>query len=92
MILEQGSHMLGPVIYAQRPFLWFYQWLLYGKTASLTAVEALNKTSVPVLIVHGTADTVVDYYGNAIINKKNGDHQPQGTVPSFRRRRTERPQ
>lgn len=70
MILEQGSHMLGPVIYAQRPFLWFYQWLLYGKTASLTAVEALNKTSVPVLIVHGTADTVVDYYGSAIINKR----------------------
>ena len=38
MILEQGSHMLGPVIYAQRPSSGSINGFI-GKTASLTAVE-----------------------------------------------------
>lgn len=77
MIMEQGAKMLGSIMTTQRPFLWLYQWLLYGKTASLDAVDALNKTRVPVLVIHGTADTTVEFQGSAIISKRERITNPQ---------------
>lgn len=70
MIIEQGSQMLGSFMYSQYPFVWLYERMRFGKTASLTAVDALNKTTVPTLIIHGTGDKVVNFYNSAIINKR----------------------
>ncbi|MGI6149351.1 MAG: alpha/beta hydrolase family protein [Limnochordia bacterium] len=70
IILEQGSQMLGSIMYTQRPFIWLYERLLFGKAAELTALAGLNKTTIPALIVHGTGDKVVDFYGSGIINKR----------------------
>lgn len=44
---------------------------MLGKTASLNAVDAINRTDVPVLIIHGTEDTSVAYAGSSIISKLN---------------------
>ncbi len=77
MILEQGSKMLGPIMYSQRPFLWLYERVLYGRTAALTAVDALNKTAVPALIIHGTGDTTVEYQGSSIISRRDKITNPK---------------
>lgn len=67
MIVEQGRSMMGGFIDIQYPYLWLYQRILFGKTASLNAVDAINHSNVPVLIVHGTEDELVAYDGSAII-------------------------
>ena len=67
MIVEQGRNMMGGFIDIQYPYLWLYQRILFGKTASLNAVDAINHSDVPVLIVHGTEDELVAYDGSAII-------------------------
>lgn len=68
MILEQGQNMMGAFIYTQYPYLWLYQSILFGKTASLNAVDAINGTAVPVLIIHGTDDEFVSCKGSSIIS------------------------
>ena len=75
--MEQGSKMLGPVMSIMRPFIWLYEGLLFGRYASFTAVEALNRAAVPALIIHGTGDTTVDFNGSAIINKRQRIDSPQ---------------
>lgn len=71
MIVEQGQGMMGGFIYTQYPYLWLYQRILFGKTASLNAVDAINGSDVPVLIIHGTEDDFVEYEGSSIISNIN---------------------
>jgi len=71
MIMEQGHRMMGNFIYTQYPYLWLYQRILFGETASLNAVDAINKSDVPVLIIHGTEDEFVAYDGSSIISNLN---------------------
>ena len=77
IVMEQGREMLGGLIATQRPFIWMYHWLLYGKTASLSAVDALNKTQIPTLIIHGTEDSLVKFHGSAIIGKQDRITNPK---------------
>lgn len=69
MIIEEGRNMMGGFINIEYPYLWLYQRILFGKTASLNAVDAINREDVPVLIVHGTEDEFVAYEGSSIISK-----------------------
>ena len=69
IVLEQGRSMMGNFIDVQAPFLWLYQRILFGEAASLQAVDAINGTDVPVLIIHGTEDELVAYGGSSIISK-----------------------
>ncbi|MBC8452391.1 MAG: alpha/beta fold hydrolase [Spirochaetes bacterium] len=68
IILEQGLSMMGGFIYTQYIYLWIYQRILFGKTASLNAVDAINRADVPVLVIHGTEDDFVAYGGSSIIS------------------------
>ncbi len=67
IILEQGERMMGAFIKIQRPFLWLYNRLLFGKIATFNGVDAINNSQVPVLIIHGTEDDTVLYEGSSII-------------------------
>ncbi|MFO7611477.1 MAG: alpha/beta fold hydrolase [Clostridia bacterium] len=69
IITEQGRGMMGGFIDIQYPYLWLYQRILFGKTASLNAVDAINGSDVPVLIIHGTEDESVAFDGSSIISK-----------------------
>ena len=68
MILEQGQRMMGGLINIQYPYLWLYQRILFGKAAALSAVDAINQSDVPVLIIHGIEDELVAYKGSSIIS------------------------
>ena len=70
MIIEWGEGMLGPLIYAEYPFIWINQKLTFGRTFGLTAVDALNSTDTPVLILHGNEDGTVGYNTVSIISQK----------------------
>ncbi len=67
MILEQGHNMMGPFIYMQAPYLWLYQRIMFGTAASLSADDAIRNTEVPVLLIHGTQDEMVQYTGSSIV-------------------------
>ncbi|MDR5658961.1 alpha/beta fold hydrolase [Serpentinicella sp. ANB-PHB4] len=69
MILKQGQRMMGNFIHTQRPYLWLYQRMLFGQVASFNAVDAINGSDVPVLILHGTEDDLIEYKGSSIISK-----------------------
>src|SRR5690554_518531 len=67
MVMEQGRRMMGGLINIQYPYMWLYQRILFGKLATLNAVDAINQAEVPVLIVHGTEDELVAYNGSSVI-------------------------
>jgi uncharacterized protein len=77
MVMEQGRSMLGGFITTQYPFLWLYGRILFGKRASLQAIDAISRSEVPVLIIHGTEDTTVSYHGSSIISHTQGTTDPR---------------
>lgn len=76
MIMEQGESMMGGFINVQYPYLWLYQRILFGESASLGAVDAINQSDTPVLIIHGSEDEMVDYNGSAIIARVDELNNP----------------
>lgn len=59
-IIGKAKSFAGPVVYGNYGFLWLYQVMLFGgDVANRSAVDAINESGVPVLIVHGTGDTAV---------------------------------
>lgn len=83
MILEQGQRMMGGLINIEYPYLWLYQRILFGKTAALSAVDAINQSTVPVLIIHGTEDELVAYDGSSIISNRDALINPNVRVISM---------
>ena len=71
MIVEWGEGMIGPLVYVEYPFIWLNQMLTFGDTFGLTAVDAINGTDTPVLILHGNDDTTVGYNTVSIISQKD---------------------
>ena len=76
MIIEWGRGMLGPLIYAEYPFIWINQKMTFGDTLDLTAVDAINSTDVPVLLLHGNEDETVGYDTVSIISQKDSITNP----------------
>ena len=70
MILEWGEGMIGPVVYAEAPFIWINQKFTFGDILGLRAVDAINSVDTPVLILHGDEDTTVGYTTTGIIAAK----------------------
>ena len=70
-IVGKAKEYVGPVIYGNYGFLWLYQVMLFGgETANRNAVDAINESGVPVLIVHGTGDTAVPMDQFSIISHR----------------------
>jgi len=70
MLHENARSMVGPFAYFVYPYLWTYQWFLFGANAGLSAIDGINNGTVPALVVHGTADDVVAYHGASIIAQR----------------------
>lgn len=70
MILEWTEDMMGGFRYAMLPFVWTYSKALFGKYSGLTAVNGINKSEVPVLVIHGTEDGTIGYDKSSIISEK----------------------
>ncbi len=66
-ISNKAVDMLGGIGYLFKPFTSLYQSILYGEVASFTAVNGINKSNVPVMVIHGEDDETVNYKRDSII-------------------------
>lgn len=71
LLKEQAVNMIGFFAYAEYPYLWTYQTMLFGSTARITAVDGINKSDIPVMIIHGDKDDTISYYDASIISHQN---------------------
>ena len=59
-IMLTSSSSIGSIAYANRPFLWLWQALVFGpELASADAVRAIASCDTPVLVIQGSEDAVV---------------------------------
>lgn len=70
LIQEQLKRQLGIVGIVEIPFGRLYQALLFGGAAHRTAVDGINASGVPVMIIHGTADQDILFDGASIMARK----------------------
>ncbi|MGN1339666.1 MAG: alpha/beta hydrolase [Oscillospiraceae bacterium] len=71
MIYEFAGQMIGGARVLAYPSMWLYNKLLFGEYAGLSAVDGINCTDTPVLIIHGTEDEVIGYEESAIMHKRD---------------------
>lgn len=71
MTLEYSTKNLSVFGYIEYPVMMLYQFITYGSDINNSAIDAINASSVPVVIVNGTADEEIDYNGSALINAES---------------------
>ena len=59
MFREQGLSSAGGFYYFLSPYFWAIQRCRFGSTMKLTAVDGINKTGIPVMIVHSANDDLI---------------------------------
>jgi pimeloyl-ACP methyl ester carboxylesterase len=59
--------VLGSILY---PFEWAYQTMRFGKCAGMSAVEGINSSDAPVMIIHDSADEAIAFNGASIIAQR----------------------
>ena len=69
LMCETAGAYCGPAVYAGYPFLYLQQWIRFGSAANGSAAAAINDSEVPVLLVHGTADTTISHDGAGLISR-----------------------
>ncbi len=65
------SRTLSPAMKVTEPFFWLNNMIDYGKYGNLTAVDGINKSNVPVLIVQGTGDQMISYDESSLVAFKD---------------------
>jgi len=73
---DTAKRVLGRAGTLAYPYLWAYQRFLFGRNAGLSAVDGINKSGVPVMIIHGTADWLIMYDSSAIIAHRGNITNP----------------
>lgn len=68
---DSCDSMYGKVGVLLHPFVWAYNKMKFGNNSSWSAVEGINKSGIPVLIIHGDNDETISYDGAAIIAHKD---------------------
>ena len=76
MILEWTEDSMGGIRYLMYPFVQIYNTALFGQYSGMTAVDGINKSNVPVLIIHGTEDGTIGYGKSSIISEKENITNP----------------
>lgn len=77
MIYEFSTDVVGnarPLIY---PSIVLYNKLRFGEYAGLSAIDGINKSDTPVLVLHGTKDDMIGYNESSIINKRGEITNPK---------------
>jgi pimeloyl-ACP methyl ester carboxylesterase len=67
ILMEQAKQMLGLFAYVEAPYIWIYNRILFGGNANRSAVNAINVSGTPILIIHGSGDEAIDPDGASII-------------------------
>ncbi len=78
LFYEQGKSQAGFFGTIAYPYEWLYQRLLFGNDAGIAAVDGINSSGTPVMIIHGTADDLILYNGASIMAQKDAITNPNG--------------
>lgn len=76
MIMEFADGMMGKASNLFYPFIWIDNKALFGEYSSLSAVDGINNTDTPVLVIHGKDDQMIGYDRSSIISKKDSITNP----------------
>jgi len=68
---EQAGQVFGWLSKVMYPFEVLYQKILFGDAAGLSAIKGINSDDTPVMVIHGTEDSSVQYDGASIIAHKD---------------------
>ncbi|HBH94169.1 MAG TPA: alpha/beta hydrolase [Ruminococcaceae bacterium] len=71
MIIEWARGMMGGFAYAEYPYIWLYNKTIFGSNLDIYAVDGINKTQTPVLLIHGAEDHTIGINESAIMSYKN---------------------
>lgn len=69
MIAEFARMHMGRAVRLLLPFVWLWLRMRHGTLGGLTAVKGIEKSGVPVLIIHGSTDEVVTLDSVSIIRE-----------------------
>lgn len=58
------------------PFFWGYHCFLFGENANISAIDGINSSNVPVMLIHGTEDKTLRYNWCGIISHQEQIHNP----------------
>lgn len=61
MMYDQTKEMVGGFALVIYPYMWVFERLRFGTAAGLSAVDGINKSKIPVMVVHGTQDGLIPY-------------------------------
>lgn len=67
MITEWARGMMGGFAYVEYPYIWIYNKTIFGNDLDLTAVNGINNTDTPILILHGNGDNTIGIDESAIM-------------------------
>lgn len=65
------------------PFIKIINKSTFGDNADLSAIDGINKSDVPILIIHAENDEVISYKGASIISKSNMITNPNAEYFTF---------
>lgn len=71
MMMRFAGATMGKATALLRPFAYLEHLILFGKYATLTAVDGINRANIPVMLIHGTADELVRYDITGIVAHKD---------------------
>lgn len=71
MIIEWARGMMGGFAYVEYPYIWVYNKLIFGNDLDLTAVDGINNTDTPILLLHGNGDKTIGIDESAIMAYRN---------------------
>lgn len=71
MIMEWGKNMMGAFINVEYPYIYLYQRMIFGDKIEMTAVDGINNTDTPILIIHGSEDETIGFDSSATIAYKD---------------------
>ena len=80
MMMRFAGATMGKATALLRPFAYLEHLFLFGKYATLTAVDGINRSNIPVMLVHGTCDELVRYDITGIVAHKDEITNPNVIV------------
>ena len=83
MMMRFGTATMGKAVALLRPFAYLAHLSLFGRYATLTATDGINRANIPVLLVHGTGDELVRYDITGIVAHKDEITNPNVTIYSM---------
>ena len=80
MMMSFAEETMGKATALLRPFAYIEHLFLFGKYATLSATQGINRANIPVMLLHGTGDALVKYDSTGIVAHKDEITNPNVVI------------